>query len=248
MCRAVPRLVSRVRVDSWLTGKALLSSWRERTRQQPWRTVTGPLKFMTWQTGGSRGIRVKSCPELVLRITLGTSIGLNWENIFCIQICSDVYLHHSLQLLWESGIHHSEGQKVRVCQPQIHLVCISLFHLEQVEQIVLSPSAEGNNKITLSITCSSHFLHQLHIFTTHLSVFKLITSEFNSNECEKILNVTCVWYGVQGNYGLSGFPGFLNWYDLCISSRDLAMNLTQDTFKIVTEKIFKDIWVEWIYT
>lgn len=54
MFRAVPRLVSRLRVNSWLTGRVLLSCCSDRTRQQPWGSVSGPLKFTTWQTGGSR--------------------------------------------------------------------------------------------------------------------------------------------------------------------------------------------------
>lgn len=64
MCRAVPRLVSSLRVNSWLIGRVLVSTWRDRMYQQPWGTVSGLLKFTTWQTGGSRD-NDKSCDHKV---------------------------------------------------------------------------------------------------------------------------------------------------------------------------------------
>lgn len=67
------------------------------------------------------------------------------------------YLHYSLQLLREACVRHREGQEEGVCQPQVHLVRTSLFHLKQAEQILLGPSADNNNKLTpefvISITC-----------------------------------------------------------------------------------------------
>lgn len=54
MCSDGPRLVFRLRVNSWLRGGALWSSCRDRTFQQPWGSVTGPLKFTTWKREGSR--------------------------------------------------------------------------------------------------------------------------------------------------------------------------------------------------
>lgn len=56
---------------------------------------------------------------------------------------------YPLQLLGEGGLEHSEGQEVRVGQPQIHLVSFSLFHLKQAEQISNSPSTEGENTIMI---------------------------------------------------------------------------------------------------
>lgn len=53
--RTAPKPVCRLRLNSWLMGRVLLSSCSDRTRQQPRGSVSGPLKFITWQTGGSRG-------------------------------------------------------------------------------------------------------------------------------------------------------------------------------------------------
>lgn len=52
MVRTAPKLVCRLKVNSWLTGRVLLSSCSDRTCQQPQASVSGPLKFITWQRRG----------------------------------------------------------------------------------------------------------------------------------------------------------------------------------------------------
>lgn len=127
-CSAETRLVSRVRVYCWSTGRTLLSSWRDRIRQQPWGTVSGLLKFITWQKGGSRHISHNANYHSVTVI-----IGINGLNsVSCkynrgvtdydftcpfITWHSGAHLHYSLQLLWESGVRHCDREEMGVRQP-----------------------------------------------------------------------------------------------------------------------------------
>lgn len=229
----MPRLVFRLRVETWLTGRALLSSWRDRTCQQPWGTVSGVLKCITWQTGGSRDnlLNLPLCLESIwwmnnlLQVKIyGQNLAQIWSS--CDKNCVlssrvavvHAYLHYPLQLLWEACIQHNERHREGVAEPQVHLVSSSLFHLEQAEQIPNRPSEERNKNISIEMTPEGKYrwytLIYLSVFISTLKTLKWTISGATLFQIRytfivmitKFLHVTCVEHVVQGSCRLSCFP------------------------------------------